>query len=124
MARARKTVEQLRSQPRRRATKRQFDRWLDDEQLFHQLLVDASRNPLLKKVVDEHRAISRVFEAQRSDPRLLTAEVAEHTCDSKALLLQALRERDSKSARQLMSEQIQRGREMVVEYLHDQPSDG
>ncbi len=118
--RAQQTAKEIKRQPKRHSNKRLLDRWLDDEQQFHELLIAASRNPLLAKVVDEHRAISNVFASQRSDPRMLTAEVAIETCRSKAELLQSLRDRDSSLARQLMSDQIQRGRKMVIAYFKDQ----
>jgi DNA-binding GntR family transcriptional regulator len=117
---ARETLDQIRKQSKGHATKRQLDRWLDDEQEFHQRLIEASRNSLLIKVVSDHRAISEVFDAQRNDPRLLTIEVAEKTCQSKTELLQAIRDRDPDRARQLMSEQIQQGRKTVVAYLNSQ----
>lgn len=117
---AREIASQVQQQPKGHSTKGQLNRWLDGEQQFHALLVEASRNPLLAKVIDENRAISIVFEAQRNDPRMLTAEVAEETCDSKSELLLALRERNPDEARRLMSEQIQRGRKMVVAYLNKQ----
>lgn len=117
---ARETALQVKQQSKGYSTKRQLNRWLDGEQQFHELLIEASRNPLLAKVTNENRAISIVFEAQRSDPQMLTAEVAVETCDAKSDLLRALRERDSDEARRLMSEQIQRGRKMVIAYLNRQ----
>ena len=115
--RARETLHLIQQQPKGHATKKQLDRWLDDEQEFHQRLFEAARNPLLEKVVDEHRAISEIFEAQRLDPRLLTVEVAEQTCRSKSDLLDAIRARDPIRARQLMSQQIQQGRKTVLTYF-------
>ena len=50
--------------------------WIDNEKKFHELLIDSARNELLVKVIHEHRAISEIFDAQRSKPHLLTAEVA------------------------------------------------
>lgn len=120
LERAKQTAKQIRKQPKGHSNKRLLDRWLDDEQQFHELLIEASRNSLLAKVVDEHRAITNVFQAQRNDPRLLTTEVAEETCKSKSELLQALRDKDSGLARQLMSDQIQRGRKLVIAYLNSQ----
>ena len=117
---ARETLLQIQRQPKGYSTKGQLNRWLDGEQQFHELLIEASRNPLLAKVIDDNRAISIVFEAQRNDPRMLTAAVAEETCASKSDLLDALRERNPGEARRLMSEQIQRGRRMVVGYLNSQ----
>lgn len=118
--RARTTAKQISGTSKGYSTKRQLDRWMDDEQQFHELLIEASRNPLLAKVVKDNRAIGSVFEAQRNDPQLLTADVANAMCESKAELLQALRDRDPKRARQLMSDQIQRGRKTVIGFLNQQ----
>lgn len=120
LQRATETSQQIQNQKNGYSTKRQLDRWLDDEQMFHARLIEASRNSLLAKVVDEHRAIRHVFEAQRNNPRLLTAEVAAETCQSKSELLEALRARDPDRARDIMSRQIQRGRKNVLKYLRDQ----
>lgn len=117
---ARDIAEKIQQQAKAHSTKKQLNQWLDREQQFHELLVEASRNPLLAKVIDENRAISIVFEAQRNDPRMLTASIARKTCEAKATLLQALRQRKPEEARRLMSEQIQRGRRMVVAYLNRQ----
>lgn len=99
------------------ATAEQFDAWLDTEQRFHQLLIEAARNPLLAKVAREHRAISQIFEAQRDDPQLLTAAVAASTCNGKQRLIKALKARDRHVAREVMSEQIQIGRKQVLSHL-------
>ena len=120
LERARAIALEIEGQPKGHANKRQFDRWLDDEQQFHVLLIEASRNDLLAKVVNENRAIGSVFEAQRDSPRLLTIGVATETCDSKAALIEALRKKDPDQARNLMSEQIQRGREIVIAYFNRQ----
>jgi DNA-binding GntR family transcriptional regulator len=123
LERAKKTAELIRNSAKGYSSKQQLHRWMDDEQQFHELLVEASRNPLLAKVVSDNRAIGSVFEVQRNDPRLLTVEVAQQTCESKAELLQALRDRDAKRARQLMSDQIQRGRKTVIHFLNQHGQD-
>jgi DNA-binding GntR family transcriptional regulator len=99
------------------ATKRQLNAWLDTEQRFHELLVEAARNPLLAKVTHEQRAIGQVFDAQRDDPQLLTTEVASTTCAGKRSLLESFKSRDHQRARDLMSQQIQRGRKQVLSHL-------
>jgi len=99
------------------ATRAQLDRWLDNEEQFHDILVRASRNRLLAKVISDHRAISAVFEAQRDDPALLTREVAERTCRDRRGLMDALRDRDPATARQLTSDQIQKGKRTVLAFL-------
>jgi DNA-binding GntR family transcriptional regulator len=108
---------QIKRQAKKHATKRQINTWLDTEQRFHELLIEAARNPLLAKVTHEHRAIGQIFDAQRDDPQLLTSNVATQTCLGKQSLLEAIKARDHQRARELMSEQIQRGRKQVLSHL-------
>jgi len=95
----------------------QMERWLDYEKRYHEILLDASRNQLLAKVVRDHRAISQVFNIQRQSPELLTSQVAEDTVKSHRALVDALRRRDPAAARELMSQQIRIGRKTVLEYF-------
>ena len=106
------------------ATKVLLHRWLDCEELFHKILVDSSRNELLSKVIAEHRAVSRVFDAHRDDPGILTAEVASGTCQGREKLLAALGQRNPERSRQLMSEQIRRGRRTVMTHIARKRSAG
>ena len=99
------------------ATRKQLDAWLDAEMQFHELLIEAARNPLLAKVIHEHQAIGQIFDAQRQNPRLLTDEVASQTWKGKAALIRVLKQRDATAARELMSQQIQRGRKQVLQHL-------
>ena len=117
LAEAREIAKQLAKEKKQQATKRQMNAWIDNEKKFHELLITAARNELLAKVIHEHRAISEIFDAQRSKPHLLTAEVANYTCEGKSQLIEALRQRDSHLARDLMSTQIQRGRKQILKNL-------
>jgi DNA-binding GntR family transcriptional regulator len=94
-----------------------LDRWLDLEEEFHEVLIEAARNELLSKVIREHRAITRVFDAQRRDPTMLTAAVAEETCRGRRELLTALRQRKPLRCRSLMSKQIKAGRRTMLAHL-------
>lgn len=107
----------IRQSTKRLATRKQLHRWLDLEEEFHEILIDASRNRLLARVIRDHRAVAAVFEAQRGDPSILTAEVAERTCNDRRELMAALHERDADKSRQLMSEQIRKGRKTVLNFL-------
>lgn len=100
-----------------KATQGLLDRWLDNEEGFHLILVEASRNRLLTKIIQDHRAIATVFEAQRHNPKLLTPEVCQETCQARRELMQALRNREAETARQLMSQQINRGKKVVLGFL-------
>ena len=114
---SREIAQQIERHSKQHATKRQMNAWLDTEQRFHELLIEAARNPLLARVTQEHRAIAEIFDAQRDDPQLLTSDVATDTCSGKTELLNAFRRRDHQRARELMSEQIQRGRKQVLRHL-------
>lgn len=103
--------------PKRHATKALLNRWLDNEEHFHQVLVEASRNRLLARVIRDYRAVSAVFEAQRADPAILTQEVAERTSRDRHDLMESLHDRDPDRARQLMSDQIQKGKRTVLGFL-------
>jgi len=100
-----------------------FDRWLDLEEQFHATLVDAAHNRTLKKVIVEHRALVRIFEALHRRPAILTRAVAEETCQGHAALVAALRQRDAELVRQLMSNHIRRGRQTMAEFFRRHPPD-
>jgi len=102
------------------ATPAQFHRWLDCEAAFQEIVIEASRNRLIAKVIREHRAVTLVFESQRNSSKLLTVALAERTCRDKEALLEALRNGDGPLARELMSAQIQRGCRDVLAFLRQQ----
>ena len=99
-----------------RVTPTQFQRWLDYEEKFHQILLESSRNRLLSKVVTEHRAIGRVFESQRQRPELLTVPLAQETCRTHQVLLDALRSRNPALSRQAMMDHLAHGRQLLPSY--------
>ncbi|QDT90317.1 GntR family transcriptional regulator [Gimesia algae] len=102
-------------------TPTQFNRWVDCETEFHEILIEASRNRLLKKVIQEQRAITDVFYALRQlKHKIITPQSAEETCAGKEQILAAFRNRDADLARQIMSEQIQAGRRDVLAFMRKQ----
>lgn len=112
--------ELIRQRSEGHATPAQFHRWLDCEAAFHEIVIEASRNRLIAKVIREHRAVSLVFESQRNSAKLLTLALAERTCRDKEQLLEALRSGDGPLARERMSTQIQRGCRDVLAFLRQQ----
>ena len=54
---------QLGSNAKKFATKQQMNMWLENEQRFHELLVESAQKPVLARVVHEHRANGQVFDA-------------------------------------------------------------
>ena len=99
------------------ASKKQHATWLQLEENFHGAIIRCSRNKLLVKVIEDNRAISRIFELQIKATSILTAEVAKKTVDGKRQLLKVFRSRDAELARTIMSDQIQRGRNTVVDHM-------
>jgi len=114
-------TDQIRRQKKQVATDELLDRWLDHEERFHALVVEAARNRLLQKVVLEHRALTRVFEVQRQRSTILTLAIAEETCRGHAALVEALRQRDADRVRQLMGAHIRRGHQTVLEFFRSLP---
>lgn len=114
-------MEQIRDDiaalPKGHATTELLHSWLDCEEDFHEIIIEAARSNLLSKVVREHRAVSNVFDAHRNDPMLLTIHCAEETCRERRRLLSALQQRDSALSRKLISSQIQIGRKTVLEHF-------
>lgn len=113
-------TEQVRRQKKQTATEELLDRWLDSEEQFHAIIVEAARNRLLKKVVLDYRALIQIFEMQRHRATILTLAVAEETSRGHAAIAEALRQRDADLAHRLMSAHIRKGRQTVLDYLREQ----
>jgi DNA-binding GntR family transcriptional regulator len=106
------------------ATDELFDRWLDCEERFHQIVVEAARNRLLAKVIEDYRALGRVFGVQRHRAAILTLPLARETCRDHAAIAESLRSRDAETARRLMSDHIRKGRRTVLECLRNHSRGG
>ncbi len=96
------------------ATARNRQAWLRAEERFHELLIEAARNPWLTKMAVELRLVSLVFASQLEDAKLLTYQVARRTCKEHALLLELLGKRDAPAAHDWMKAHILRGRTHVL----------
>lgn len=114
----------IRRQKSQTATDQLMDRWLDCEEQFHLIVVEAARNRLLAKVIADYTALGKVFGVQRHRAAILTLSVAEQTCRDHAAIAGALRQRDADTARRLMSAHIQKGRKTVLDYLRSHRRNG
>ncbi len=110
-------TNQIREHPQQHATPALANRWFDNEAHFHQVLVDASRNRKLIKLIQDSRVLSGVFDTQRQTPEILTLQNAEDSCRGHERLIQSLRDRNPELARQLMSEQIQSGWKTTLSFF-------
>ncbi|MBA4191636.1 MAG: GntR family transcriptional regulator [Planctomycetaceae bacterium] len=107
----------IRREKSKMATEVMLDRWLDCEERFHLIVVEAARNRLLAKVIEDYTALGQVFGVQRHRAAILTLAVAEETCRDHAAITESLRQRDVETARRLMSDHIRKGRKTVLEHL-------
>jgi DNA-binding GntR family transcriptional regulator len=110
-------IEQIRATARQQASPKVMENWLACEEQFHAVIVDAARNKLLKKVIDEHRMLSHVFSVQCEHSTLLTLKLAGETWRSHTDILAALREHDGATASELLRKHIQHGSTTVLEHL-------
>jgi DNA-binding GntR family transcriptional regulator len=115
---AKAITEQIRNRPKKHASSTLADRWLDNDEHFHEAIVDASCNRLLIKVTREYRAIRRIFETHRKFPEVLTLQVAEDTCLSHQRLINSLRDRNPELSRQIMVEQTEKGLKTLLAHLN------
>jgi DNA-binding GntR family transcriptional regulator len=114
----------IRREKSRTATDELLDRWLDCEERFHRVVVEAARNRLLAKVIEDYTALGQVFGVQRHRAAILTLAVAEETCRDHAAIVEALHARDADTARRLMSVHIEKGRKTVLEHLRGHRRNG
>jgi DNA-binding GntR family transcriptional regulator len=107
-------AEHCRGRKPRAATAKRREAWLRAEERFHELLIEAARNPWLTKMAVELRLVSLVFASQLEAADLLTPEVAQRTWREHAKLLELLEERDADAAQAWMKAHIQQGRTHVL----------
>ena len=91
-----------------------MDQWIDAEEQFHALLLEASRNSLLNKICSNYRMQLHVFELQRQQPRILIRAIADETARMHREIFNAIKERNPEQARALMLEHIQAGRNSIL----------
>ncbi|MEM7599826.1 MAG: GntR family transcriptional regulator [Verrucomicrobiota bacterium] len=102
---------------KRGATDADLDRWLELNERFHELMIQASRNRMLSKITKEVNVLSHCFAAHRGSPRLLSKETVERTLKSHRRLLRMLKERNSGAAEKEVREQLRFGRELVINFF-------
>jgi DNA-binding GntR family transcriptional regulator len=89
-------------------------RWNDNEERFHRLILTASRNRFLRSSAENLRLLTAAFHVQRQTPRLLTPRSTLVTLREHAAIVNAVRRRDEKAAEQLMLKHIRNGRQQVM----------
>lgn len=104
------------------ATAEIMDLWIDAEERFHGLLLEASRNTLLARICSNYRTQLQIFELQRQQPLILTRIIANETAMMHHKIVEALVSRDPATARSLMLEHIQTGKNNILAYFATVPN--
>jgi DNA-binding GntR family transcriptional regulator len=92
--------------PNGRATKAQLTRWIENEERFHFLIVEASRNRFLARSIQGHRVLERLYGPPSANSIKLTTNLAKTTCENHRQLIAVLRRRDPDAARRTMSDHV------------------
>lgn len=96
-----------------------FDRvrWGELEVRFHTVVVEASRNAWLAKIIGDLKLLSGTFVRQQSLGKFLTVARAVKTWRDHRRLIRALRRRDAGRAMSLMRDHIRDGLDDVLKFL-------
>jgi DNA-binding GntR family transcriptional regulator len=113
----RRIARQIRDSNRPAATAEEMARWNDNEEHFHTLLLQASRNPWLLSVARNLRLLSVAFAVQRENPQLLGLHEAAITWREHVRILRALSRHDAAAAERLVKQHVASGRNYVVKSL-------
>lgn len=95
----------------------QLQRWVDDEERFHGLVIQAARNRWLAKIAHEMRFLLVSFQFRRAASESITFSAAAHSWREHLVLVRLLTRGDSLAAKTWMAEHIRRSRENMMRYL-------
>jgi DNA-binding GntR family transcriptional regulator len=107
----------IRDEGRTSATAEEMAHWNDNEERFHSLLLDASRNRWLVKITKNLRLLSFAFAVQRSSPQFLGVHEAAITWRDHLRITRALGKRNAELVETVVRQHIAAGRAHVVKLL-------
>jgi DNA-binding GntR family transcriptional regulator len=107
----------IRDDQRTAATVEEMVQWNDNEERFHAILLDASRNRWLVKITNNLRLLSFAFAVQRESPQMLGVHEAAITWRDHLRITRALLRRDAEAVELLLRRHIAAGRAHVVAAL-------
>lgn len=110
-------AKELRTAPGGQADEKWQNRWDDNEERFHTVMFESSRNTWLQQIARSLRLVSAAFAWHRREPGLIDAESAALTCQDHLRLARAVRDRKPAVARKLMQQHIAAGRRHVLAYF-------
>lgn len=98
-------------------TEAQLQRWVDDEERFHGLVIQAARNRWLAKIAHEMRFLLVSFQFRRGAKESIRFSDAAHSWREHAVLVRLLSKGDSAAAQAWMAEHIRLSRANMMNYL-------
>jgi DNA-binding GntR family transcriptional regulator len=113
----RRIAREIRDGGRSTVTVEEMAQWNDNEEKFHALLFQASRNPWLLSIARNLRLLSVAFSVQRENPQLLGVHAAATTWREHVRIVRALRRHDAENAERLVRQHVASGRDYVVRSL-------
>jgi DNA-binding GntR family transcriptional regulator len=111
----------IRDDHRSKANPEEMARWNDNEERFHALLLDASRNRWLVRIVKNLRVLSFAFAVQRQSPQLLGLHEAAITWRDHLRIVRSLERRDAEGAERIVQKHIATGRGHMVRAFRSHP---
>ncbi len=95
----------------------QLQRWVDDEERFHGLVIHAARNRWLAKIAHEMRFLLVSFQFRRAAKQSITFSDAAHSWREHLVLVRLLAKGDGPAAQAWMAEHIRLSRANMLNYL-------
>jgi DNA-binding GntR family transcriptional regulator len=109
----------IHERPGQHADRQLMADFLDDDARFHSIIVRASGNRFLSKMIFDLHIISRVFAVIGRTPEYLTSENATSTCKGHARLLELVQAGDANGAADRVRQHIISGRNTVIAFLDE-----
>ena len=98
-------------------TEEQLQRWVDDEERFHGLVIQAAGNRWLAKIAHEMRFLLVSFQFRRGAKESISFADAAHSWREHTVLVRLLAKGDSAAAQAWMAEHIRLSRANMMSYL-------
>lgn len=112
-------AERIAERPERHADRQLMADFLDDDARFHSIIIRASGNRFLNKMIFDLHIISRVFAVIGRSPEYLTSEYAKTTAESHVELYRLVAAGQADAAASWIREHIIHGRDTVIDFLDE-----
>lgn len=112
-------ADRIGERPEQHADRQLMADFLDDDARFHSIIIRASGNRFLNKMIFDLHIISRVFAVIGRSPEYLTQEFAKTTADSHGELYRLVAAGESDASATWIRDHIIHGRDTVIAFLDE-----